>query len=123
MRAFITGWLLLFSILCFGQPQSPEQSKMAGENNSRPKPTAAITEPVYCKIIPGIQGTFGYDIFVAGKMFIHQPDIPCLTGKEGFQQKADAEKVAQLVIAKIRKGIMPPAVTKTEMRGLGIPIP
>lgn len=123
MRVFIGGILLLFCIPCFGQPQSPEQGKIAVKSSSQPKPASAITEPVFYKIIPGIQGTFGYDIFVGGKTFIHQPDIPCLTGKEGFQQKADAEKVAQLVIAKIKKGIMPPAITKTEMRGLGIQIP
>ena len=43
-----------------------------------------------------------------------------MPGNEGFKTKADAEKVAQLVIDKIRKGEMPPTVTIKEMKKLKV---
>jgi len=43
-----------------------------------------------------------------------------MPGKKGFQRKADAEKVAKLVIKKIQKGMMPPTVEKKELDSLSI---
>ena len=43
-----------------------------------------------------------------------------MPGNEGFKTKADASKVAQLVIGKIKKGEMPPTVTIEEMQKLKV---
>jgi hypothetical protein len=40
----------------------------------------------------------------------------------GFKSKSDAKKVALLVMDKINKGIMPPTVTRDELKNLGIAI-
>ena len=53
-------------------------------------------------------------------MTIHQPSIPGMPGNDGFKTKADAEKVAQLVIKKIKKGEMPPTVTVEEMKKMKV---
>ena len=45
-----------------------------------------------------------------------------MPGNEGFKTKADAEKVAQLVITKIKKGEMPPTVSVEEMKKLKVVI-
>jgi hypothetical protein len=66
-------------------------------------------------IIPTLNSTWCYDIFKNNKLFIHQTSIPGLPGNEGFKNKSDAEKVARLVIEKLRKGEMPPSVTKEEL--------
>lgn len=71
-------------------------------------------------IINGLNSTYGYDIFVDGKLMVHQPTIPAVSGQNGFAKKKDAEKVAELVISKIKAGIMPPTVTKQEMEKLGV---
>jgi hypothetical protein len=71
-------------------------------------------------IIPAANNTWCYDIYMEGRMFIHQPSIPGLPGNEGFKSKADAKKVAMLVIEKIRKGEMPPSVTSEEMKKLKV---
>ncbi len=71
-------------------------------------------------IIPGAGQTFGYDIFLRGKLLVHQPMVPCVQGRKGFVKKEDAQKLALLVIGKIRKNIMPPTVTTDEMKQLGI---
>jgi hypothetical protein len=72
------------------------------------------------QIIDAPNSTFCYDIFNNGGLIVHQPSIPALPGNEGFKTKADAEKVAKLVISKIKKGEMPPTVTVKEMQELKV---
>jgi hypothetical protein len=68
------------------------------------------------QIIPGTNKTWGYDIKVDHKLMIHQPAIPGIPGNSGFSNKAAAENVAKLVIAKMKKGEMPPSVSIEEMK-------
>ena len=63
---------------------------------------------------------WGYDIYVDGEKFIHQPHIPAIRGNKSFQSKRQAEKVADLVTDKIRNNITPPKVTLSELEELGI---
>lgn len=72
------------------------------------------------QIINAPESTFGYDILDHNRMMVHQPSIPGLPGNKGFSKKADAEKVAKLVISKISRNIMPPTITKNEMDSLHI---
>jgi hypothetical protein len=72
------------------------------------------------KIISAEKKTYCYDIFADGRLLIHQPSAPGLPGNKGFKSKGDATKVAQLVIEKIKKGEMPPSVTKDELKTLGV---
>jgi hypothetical protein len=70
------------------------------------------------KIINAPNNTYCYDIYADGRLMIHQPSIPGLSGNEGFKSKAQSEKIANLVISKIKKGEMPPSVTIEELRKL-----
>ena len=72
------------------------------------------------KIIEVIDHTHGYEIYLNGRVLIHQPTIPCLKGSKGFIKKADARKVAMMVVEKIRKGVMPPTVTMQELKTAGV---
>jgi hypothetical protein len=72
------------------------------------------------KIIPVVGNTFGYEISDLGKIIVLQKTIPSLPGNSGFRSKADAEKCARLVISKLNRNIMPPAVTPKEIDSLGI---
>jgi len=71
-------------------------------------------------IIPSVNKTWGYDIYLQKRLFIHQSGIPGLPGNEGFKTKLDAKKVAGLVIGKIKKGEMPPSVTIEEMKKIKV---
>jgi hypothetical protein len=51
---------------------------------------------------------------------IIQPNKPGLSGNEGFKTQEQAQKVAELVIEKIKKGEMPPTVTIEELSELGV---
>ena len=68
------------------------------------------------KIINSANHTFGYDIYNAGKLMIHQPTPPGMAGNNGFAKKQQAAKVAELVITKMKKGEMPPTVSAEELK-------
>ena len=72
------------------------------------------------KIINAPQHTYCYDVFANGRLMIHQTSIPALPSNEGFKTKEDATKVALLVIAKIKKGEMPPTISIDEMKQLNV---
>jgi hypothetical protein len=109
---------MLVTVL-FGQTLStPTQSK----SSSAQFPTSgayANTKLTY-KIIDAANNTFSYDVFADGKLMIHQTSVPALPGSEGFKTKANAGKVARLVMDKIKKGEMPPTVSIDEMKKLKV---
>ncbi len=67
-----------------------------------------------------VDNHWGYDITINNKIFIHQDIIPAINKSVSFYNKEDAEKVAKLVIEKIKKKQMPPAISKEEIEKLGI---
>ena len=72
------------------------------------------------KLVPAEAGTFGYEIYSNKKLLIKQINIPGQSGMKGFKRKADAQKVANLVVQKLAQGIMPPTVEKAEMDKLHV---
>jgi hypothetical protein len=76
-------------------------------------------DPSY-KLLPVPGNTYGYDIYLHGRVLIHQTTIPGLPGNKGFRRKKDAEKVAGLVLQKIRQHLLPPSVSRVELDSLHI---
>ena len=85
-----------------------------------PGASAYASADLTYQIIHASNNTFGYDVCAQDRLIIHQSSIPALPGNEGFKTKDDAEKVALLVIDKIRKGEMPPTVSVEELKKLGV---
>lgn len=85
-----------------------------------PDGSAYVNSNLTYKIIDASNNTFGYDVFVDGKLMIHQLSIPAMPGIEGFKTKEDAVKVAELVIHKIGRGEMPPTVSTEELKSIGV---
>ena len=71
---------------------------------------------IYYQVFQAAESTWGYDIIKDGKIFIHQPFAPGISGKRGFSSKLKAEMAAKLVIEKINKGIMPPSLSIEEVQ-------
>ena len=104
-RLFLAVLFMLFIFACLsGTLISADDSV---EQKKNPYANAEIT----IKIIPAANNTFGYDILLYGRPFVHQPSIPGLPGNEGFTTKERAQTVAEFVVKKIRKNEMPPTVT------------
>jgi hypothetical protein len=114
MKKIITCLVVIFTTVCINAQQQPKQENTAAQAS------ASTNTKLSYEIIDAPNHTYGYDVFADGKLLIHQTSIPALPGNEGFKTKADAEKVALLVIDKIRKGEMPPTVTIEEMKKLTV---
>lgn len=63
---------------------------------------------------------FGYDIYIDGKRYVHQPHIPAVAGSRGFATEADARKTAEFAAYKIQHNIMPPSISAQELDSLGV---
>lgn len=115
-------FVLLLFIVCYTKPTSAQnQNTLPLQQISKAKDTNLYqNSQITYKIIHGISQTYGYDISVDGRLMVHQPNIPCIVGNKGFRNKTDAKKVAELVIQKIRKGILPPTVAVNELKELNI---
>ena len=72
------------------------------------------------RIVSSAGNSFGYEIQIQDKVIIRQLSIPGVPGTKGFDKKEDAEKVAALVIVKMRRGIMPPTIDKKELDSLKV---
>lgn len=108
-NSFLICVFLLCSAGLWAQQSPPQQPAF---------PEAHAYANIQAKIIPSEANTWGYDIFVEGKRFIHQPSKPGMPGNRGFATREKAKKVADLIIEKIKKGQMPPGVSVEEMKNL-----
>jgi hypothetical protein len=106
--------LVPFVILLLVNCSSSEKKGQKSGDSEKIKPT----EQVLYATFQNEDGTWGYDILSAGKVLIHQPNIPALPGNKGFQLETQATQLAQLVVRKINAGIMPPSVSTEEVKGI-----
>ena len=123
IKALLFTFMIAFTVAHAQQPvSSPPNSPSSKEAPTAkfPEPGAYANTSLTYRIIDAPNHTFCYDVFAEGKLMIHQSSVPGLPGNEGFKTKADAEKVAQLVIEKIKKGEMPPTVSIDEMKKLNV---
>ena len=112
--------------------QEPEEQEIKSAVQSQTKPGIKLGKEVKeqnnpyekaqitIKVIPAVNKTFCYDIFLNGKLFVHQPNRPGLPGNEGFTTKGRAQKVAEFIVNKIRKNEMPPVVTIEDLNKMGV---
>lgn len=101
-----------------GSSQPEQDSKQAASPTPpSPQPTASAPD-VRIETFQNEEKTWGYDLYLNGKRYIHQPHMPAVGGKKGFETEAQAQRVAELVAEKVRKGIMPPSVTAAEVDSL-----
>lgn len=99
-------------------------SEISAQDAPKSPSTASVEQLEKVKltytVVSAQGGTYGYDVFADGKRLIHQPTIPGQPGTLGFIKKSDAEKVAKLVIRKIKNKEVPPAITEQELRELKV---
>lgn len=118
---YIMKHLFLFFSITMSLTLSAQTNTVQSKGVSK-SPGAETNKNLGCSytIIPSVNKTWGYDIYMAKRLVIHQPSVPGLPGNEGFKTKADAGKVARLVIEKIHKGEMPPTVAIEELKKIKV---
>ena len=66
------------------------------------------------------QQGWGYEILQNKKVYIHQEIIPGIQGRKSFVSKAEAEKIAALLVLKMRNKKGLPQITVEEIDSLKI---
>ena len=103
-------------IACFGGISASFGQTQAETGRAEKIANSTITY----QIIGSETDGYGYDVFADGKLTVHQPVIPGQPGNKGFRTKADSEKVARLVVEKLKKRELPPTVSVEELRKLKV---
>mgnify|MGYP001767097675 CR=1 FL=1 len=118
-NSFLLVFLLAASMVVFTWPAGISAKESIAKKDVKKEMTGQknpyVNVKITVKIIPSVKKTFGYDIFVEGKPFIHQTSIPAMPGNEGFATREKAHRVADFVVGKIRNNVMPPAVTMNDL--------
>jgi len=73
------------------------------------------------RIIDAPNATFGYEILSGGQAIILQTSIPGKPGLSGFQTIEEADRVAAVVIEKLKNGEMPPTLSAEELNSIQHP--
>lgn len=131
--ALLIGTLLLIAcnqeqpILEKEQLQIPESDEPAASHmthtdsiKSQKISSSKKSSPYHYTTIYTDEIGWGYDILENSSVRIHQPHIPAVQGNQGFKSASDAAKVAEKIIEKLDKGIMPPTLSIAEMTELGV---
>jgi hypothetical protein len=59
---------------------------------------------------------WGYDVYRNDSIYIHQEYMPAVEGRKGFATEAEAKKIGDLVLEKMKKNDLP-VVTVEEILG------
>ncbi len=122
IRPLLLSFVLLAGLGASAQLAQPLNAEglPAQANATASFPTTPTTASITHRIIYASNGTFGYEILADGKLLVRQTNVPGQPGNNGCATKADAEKLAALVADKVKRGEMPPTVTKEELQQLSI---
>jgi hypothetical protein len=119
---------VLLSVFGCKQEAGKEAAATLREKSNDVTPSVAQTDTTHANPYAGMTistrifeaegGSFGYDILAEGRTLIHQPHAPALPGNLGFKTRAQAQKVADFVVEKVKKGEMPPTISVEDLKKL-----
>ena len=117
--------LLLLIFSCNGKKQNQhKETELTGNSESVFQIDTSKYSVRVFEIEPGGNNSegFGFELTMksSGNLKIRQPNIPAIQGNQPFITEEDARATAMLMINKLEKGIMPPAVTVEELDSIGI---
>jgi hypothetical protein len=101
-----------------GFNKQKHQQQMKAITAANIKKAAAIQFQYF--VTKAASSSYGYSIFANGNLYIQQNTIPAMGGTKGFADTTSAGKVARLAIKKIKLGMLPPTITISDLKNLGI---
>lgn len=130
------SFLGLFVVVCFFSCSNSEETTNQSNKalspaiieTTEPPPTPPVisTQSLEVKTFEVIDETtkkvtgWGYDIYVDGKLNIHQPILPGVPGNQSFQSEESAKKVGMFALNKIKQTGGLPTITIKELDSLGV---
>ncbi len=120
-------FIFLFLVLFLGCANNEDKNDAAKQDQQpntgiNPFDKKELTVNVFKIDSTDVNGTkgWGYDIFVDGNPYVHQPNIPAVMGNSGFGSEEKARKTGEFIVSKIKNNIIPPSVTPEELDSLGV---
>jgi hypothetical protein len=84
LAALILSCCISVTMLFAQAPSAPAQ--LDSSTAKFPAASAYANTKLTYKVIEASKHTYGYDVFVDGRLMIHQTSAPALPGSEGFYQ-------------------------------------
>lgn len=99
-----------------------DESKVkTDDTKSTDSETVKDSTPEYTVIaVEQPESGWGYQILQDGKLAIDQKHIPAIQGLKTFSSKEKAEKTANFIVEKMKRGVFPPTVSETELDSLEV---
>lgn len=97
---------ILFFVICACKDKVATQEK------------ELVSGGVSASVFMNADSTFGYEIYQDSARMIRQTNIPAIPGNKGFEDKEQAERIANFVVYKLSNGIFPPTLTTSEIDSL-----
>jgi len=113
--------IVLLTLLAFGCGKPKETTAELPPQDTPATDSAAVVNEgssYRFEIIEAPEKTFGYDVYKNDAMFIHQPHIPGMPGVRGFDREDQAKKAAELMIDKMKNGVVPPTLSEEEIAAI-----
>lgn len=112
-------FIFAFLAACQAGPQKEVAVKTtpAPSEAAKKKPSSKSTFEI--STLQSANG-WSYQIRQNGKLLVNQPTIPGRPGTAGFQSQEDAQKVAELVKAKLQAKVFPPSISEADLQNLNI---
>lgn len=116
MKYFLKISCLLILFTC-----TNEKPVEVNENNTEKIESPRKTNSEYT-VLTVENGTsdWGYQLLKDGQLMIDQKHIPAIQGNRGFATKELAEKTANYILDKIKKGVFPPTISVEELDSLNV---
>lgn len=111
--------LIIILLFFCAQHSFNEYSNQLNLSTDKEK-TKLGNEKIIYTISMNQDGTYGYEIIINGITIIKQSVIPAIQGLHPFKFQNEAEKVAGLMVKKLKAGDMPPSITIDEIDSLKI---
>ena len=86
--------------MTFTSCTSNSQSDFPGEANN--KTIHTLKDSIYYTLFHTEKHAYGFDVIKNGKVYIHQPLVPCWQGLQHFASEQDAVTVAKFIVNKLR---------------------
>jgi hypothetical protein len=112
---------ILISNSC-GTKSSRAADNSASVSSADVSPKGSFPDDIKSKPFRNSDSTWGFTIYVNGKIYIHQQAISLPGSISGFLKEEDAVKTSELVIRKIKNHISPESFSRKDLDSLGIPL-
>jgi hypothetical protein len=114
---------VLFIIGCSGDKQLNTDDNNENVNAVSRTDTSKYTVTIFT-VEPTEISSEGFGFEITGRdgqgLKIRQPNIPAIQGNQPFISEENARATAELMIDKLEKGIMPPAISVEELDSIGV---